>query len=116
MGSLGIAIVGLGQRSFKKVIDVVEVNTCAWNITAAVDSDPSARSRFRSRNEKAALFNSVHDTPRWNASLPHHPIKAVYIAVPHHCYPQIVHTLLKAGLHVLKEKPAAFFLEELSIN
>ena len=38
----------------------------------------------------------------------------MYIAVPHHCYREILPDILSLGIYVLKEKPAAVSPEELS--
>ncbi|KAL8840977.1 MAG: hypothetical protein Q9176_003549, partial [Flavoplaca citrina] len=93
MKPIDIAIVGLGQRTFKKALSAITNEPKHWRLVAAIDPVEEQRVRLNT------LFPDF---------------EAVYIAVPHHCYREILPDILSLGIHVLKEKPAAMSPEELS--
>lgn len=112
MAPISIAIVGLGQRSFNKAIDAIIMSPDLWALVAATDPDFKARSAFQSRCPDVPVFETTDMMLQWNAQQSIPTLKAVYVAVPHHIYRQVVPLLLQAYLHVLKEKLAATSIEE----
>ncbi|KAL8714453.1 MAG: hypothetical protein Q9220_001786 [cf. Caloplaca sp. 1 TL-2023] len=110
MAPIGIAIVGLGRRTFKKALDVI-LNDTNWKLVAAVDTEESARKAFQIRCPGIPVFHTVHALLQWNASRvidnSGTDFEAAYVAVPHYCYAAVIPYLLGAGVDVLKEKPAA---------
>ena len=112
MAPVGIAIVGLGQRSFNRAIDAIKMSSDLWALVAATDPDFKARSAFQSRFPDVPVFETTDMMLQWNFQHSMPAIRAVYVAVPHHIYSQVVPLLLQAQLHVLKEKPAATSIEE----
>ncbi|KAL8829557.1 MAG: hypothetical protein Q9170_006110 [Blastenia crenularia] len=116
MAPVGIAIVGLGRRTFRKALVTISSNPEKWRLIAATDSMESARESFKALFANVPVFQNVEDMLGWNDHGSHglpHPIEAAYVAIPHHCYALVVPALLSAGIHLLKEKPAAMTLEEL---
>ncbi|KAL9611162.1 MAG: hypothetical protein Q9167_004184 [Letrouitia subvulpina] len=113
MAPIGIAVVGLGKRALKKALGAIVGKPEQWQLVAATDPIESARELFQSQFKGVPVFSSVEELLEWNGRTAQHPIQAVYVAVPHHCYPHIVPNLLSARLHLLKEKPAAITPEEL---
>jgi len=113
MAPVGIAIVGLGQRSSNKAIDAINKSSGLWALVAATDPDPKARFAFHLRFPDVPVFETTDMMLQWNAQQPVPALRAVYVAVPHHIYRQVILPLLRAHLHVLKEKPAATSVKEL---
>lgn len=118
MAPVGIAIVGLGRRTLKRALNAILNGPEQWKLTAATDPLESARESFKAQLPHVPVFQSIKDMLEWNQQDDQYlsrPIKAAYVAVPHHCYAQVVPDLLSAGIHLLKEKPAATTPEELSL-
>ncbi|KAL8767666.1 MAG: hypothetical protein Q9209_005925 [Squamulea sp. 1 TL-2023] len=115
MPPLRIAIVGLGARTFKKSLRVIANDPKHWQLVAATDPLESRRLALRSHlhNLDVPVFQEVTEMLEWHKSNHSHRIDAVYVAVLHHCYVEIIPHLLSAQLHVLKEKPAAIDVQEL---
>ncbi|KAL8696598.1 MAG: hypothetical protein Q9224_002711 [Gallowayella concinna] len=116
MAPIKIAIVGLGTRTFKKALGAIINNPEHWQLVAAADPVKSQRTLFESRIPNVPVFHDVDQMLAWN-NVDYQDItpriEAVYVAVPHHCYADIIPQLLTARLHILKEKPAATSAEEL---
>jgi predicted dehydrogenase len=112
MAPVGIAIVSLGQRSFSRAIDAINEFSDIWTLVAATDPDSKARFAFQSRFPDVPVFETTELMLQWNAQQSMPAIRAVYVAVPHHIYGHVIPPLLRAHLHVLKEKPAATSVEE----
>ncbi|KAI4271838.1 MAG: hypothetical protein LQ337_005722 [Flavoplaca oasis] len=115
MKPIDIAIVGLGQRTFKKALSAITNEPKYWRLVAAIDPVEEQRVRLNALFPDVSTFANVQELLEWNRSENEHlRFKAVYIAVPHHCYREILPDILSLGIHVLKEKPAAMSPEELS--
>ncbi|KAL8895222.1 MAG: hypothetical protein Q9192_003769 [Flavoplaca navasiana] len=115
MKPIDIAIVGLGQRTFKKALSAITNEPKHWRLVAAIDPVEEQRVRLNALFPDVSTFANLQELLEWNRSENEHPrFEAVYIAVPHHCYREILPDILSLGIHVLKEKPAAMSPEELS--
>ena len=115
MEPIGIAIVGLGQRTFKKTLSAIVSEPNCWRLVAANDPLEEQRLRLNALIPNVRTFTTVQEMLEWNGSMNEYcRFKAVYAAVPHHCYREILPGILSLGIHVLKEKPAAMSPEELS--
>lgn len=115
MKPIGIAIVGLGQRTFKKALSAI-IDGHYWQLAAAMDPLESQCAYLNTLLPGTPTFQSLEDMLHWNGQSSQEGkrhFEAVYVAVPHDCYANIVPDLLSNGLHVLKEKPAAMSPEEL---
>lgn len=113
MAPIGIAIVGLGRRTMTKTLDAIISRPEYWKLSTAVDPIETCRANLQTRFPSIPVFKSVEDMLEWNDLDHAHPVIAVYVAIPHHCYSRIMPGLLTAHLHVLKEKPAATIEKEL---
>ena len=115
MKPIDIAIVGLGQRTFKKALSAITNEPRHWRLVAAIDPVEKQRERLNALLPDVSTFANLQELLEWNRSEnEHRRFEAVYIAVPHHCYREILPEILSLGIHVLKEKPAAMSPEELS--
>lgn len=115
MAPIGIAIVGLGQRTFKKALGAINESKY-WQLVAATDPLGSQRVYLITLYPSVRTFASLQEMLEWNKRDDRDGLRrfeAVYVAVPHHCYADILPHLLSNGIHVLKEKPAGMNLEEL---
>lgn len=118
MPPIKIAIVGLGARTFKRALGAIINHPEHWQLVAATDPIDSRRAQFQTQIPTVPVFQSVDDMLAWKHadSQDISPrIEAVYVAVPHHSYAQILPKLLSARFHVLKEKPVAMTPEELQL-
>ncbi|KAL9008585.1 MAG: hypothetical protein Q9180_009488, partial [Flavoplaca navasiana] len=115
MKPIDIAIVGLGQRTFKKALSAITNEPKYWRLVAAIDRVEEQRVRLNAPFPDVSTFANVQELLEWNRSEDEHRrFEAVNIAVPHHCYRETMPDILSLGIHVLKKKPAAMSPEELS--
>ncbi|KAL9628450.1 MAG: hypothetical protein Q9204_005878 [Flavoplaca sp. TL-2023a] len=115
MKPIDIAIVGLGQRTFKKALSDITNEPKHWRLVAAIDPVEEQRVRLNALFPDVSTFANLQELLEWNRiENEHRRFEAVYIAVPYHCYREILPDILSLGIHVLKEKPAAMSPEELS--
>ena len=118
MAPISIALVGLGRRTLRKALDAIARKPQHWQLITAADPDEKARILFQSQYPDIPAFQSVQEMLDWNTHTRNdvfQPVIAAYVAVPHHCYACVVPDLLSARIHLLKEKPAALTLQELSL-
>ncbi|CAF9939420.1 MAG: hypothetical protein ALECFALPRED_008091 [Alectoria fallacina] len=113
MAPLNIAIVGLGQRSRKSAVQVINDNGGLWRLVAACDTKDAAREAFALLHPNVPIFQDVLHLVQWHQQVTATPINCAYVAVLHHLYSEVVVPLLEASIHVLKEKPAASTPEDL---
>lgn len=103
MPPIKIAIVGLGARTFKRALGAIINDPEHWQLVAATDPIDSRRAQFQTQMPIVPVFQSVDDMLAWKHadSQDISPrIEAVYVAVPHHSYAQILPKLLSARFHV----------------
>ncbi|MFO7947744.1 MAG: Gfo/Idh/MocA family oxidoreductase [Armatimonadota bacterium] len=63
--------------------------------------------------EALEQYKPTYDTTtRWEDVVGHDDVDAIVAALPHHLYPEVVGAALRAGIHVLKEKPFARNLDD----
>tara|TARA_A100001391_G_scaffold204802_1_gene201813 strand:+ start:1263 stop:2447 length:1185 start_codon:yes stop_codon:yes gene_type:complete len=98
MPTIGLGIVGLG-RGFVLTLPALQANP-AVRLAAAFDLRADAREHFASAFG-AKAFDSL------DALLASDEVEAVYIATPHELHAKQVIAALRAGKHVLVEKPMA---------
>ncbi|MDE3084431.1 MAG: Gfo/Idh/MocA family oxidoreductase, partial [Verrucomicrobiota bacterium] len=97
MKNVRLGIVGLGVIGQKHTIDVLAGKVARLKLTAVVSRDPAKRARYPG----VAGFSTLREMIAANAA------DAVLIATPHYDHAPSGITALKAGLHVLVEKPIA---------
>jgi dTDP-4-amino-4,6-dideoxygalactose transaminase/predicted dehydrogenase len=104
---ISIALVGLGHRTYNRIIPAIESNFTEGTIVAACDIDKAREVEFSKRFPHVRVFQNVDDLVQSGVR----PSFA-YVSLPHNSYGPVVLTLLRAGINVLKEKPAAITLPE----
>jgi predicted dehydrogenase len=97
-----VAIVGCGLIGLKRA-----QNISGAEVIAFVDTDISKANNLAARFGHVASFDSL-DT-MLNDKNP----DIIIIATPHNLLPKLIETAIKAGKHILVEKPAARVAEEL---
>jgi len=99
---VNIAIVGcglIGQRRAKALTGA--------RLVACVDTDLArAEQLARGADGSAAVSD-------WRAVVNRADVDAIVVAVPHHALAEITRAAIEAGKHVLVEKPAACYVDEL---
>lgn len=107
----GVILIGLGQRGLHTALPRIRASPY-FELIAVCDPDREALQRVQNSDSKVLSFacvdqvvlNHLHKAIR---------ITCAYISVPHSQYVAILPVLLRAGIHVLKEKPAAITSSEL---
>jgi len=107
-----IAIVGLGNRSFKHGIPHILKSAGFFTIVAACDTEPAARERFQQQFPGVHCFEHTQELTAFQENITQRNIDCAYVAVPHAQYEGIVRFLVDAHIHILKEKPAAISDDE----
>jgi len=97
-----VAIVGCGLIGLKRAQNIQGAEVIAF-----VDVDISKARNLAAKFGKVASFDSLE------AMLQHADPGIIIIATPHNLLPKLIETGIKAGKHILVEKPAARFAEEL---
>lgn len=101
---IGFGIIGCGLIGQKRAS---AIRAAGGHVNGCADLDIS-RAESVSKNSKAALA-----TADYHELLKRDDIQAVIVATLHNVLPEITEAALKAGKHVLVEKPAARFASEL---
>lgn len=101
---LKVGVVGLGKQSQEDHIPAI-LDSNSATLAAICDSNPSvleeAVTKYRVPGYLSSdeLFNKEK-------------LDFVIVAVPHHAYRQILESAIQHGIHILKEKPFTFDIEE----
>jgi UDP-N-acetyl-2-amino-2-deoxyglucuronate dehydrogenase len=97
--SLDLAVVGCGAIAHWH-LDAIQRAGLPVRVTAAVDPDPANATKIAERTS-ARAFASLTDAGAAGG------FSAALIAVPHHLHEAVATEAIRAGLHVLLEKPIA---------
>ncbi|PPJ58922.1 hypothetical protein CBER1_11521 [Cercospora berteroae] len=100
-----IAIIGLGHRGYKTHFLSLDGSDSA-NVVAVCESNEASLARFCAAHPDIAAYRTIEDMIAYSQ-----PDFAI-IALPHDAHPRCVALLSKAGIPILKEKPAAKTQEE----
>lgn len=107
MGKVRIAIIGVGNIGSLHTSYLSENKINGAKLVALCDSNPEKLKRAAERfGDHYKLYTSVDDV------LADSEIDAVIIATPHYDHPVIAIEALKAGKHVLSEKPAGVYTKK----
>jgi UDP-N-acetyl-2-amino-2-deoxyglucuronate dehydrogenase len=101
--TLSLGVVGCGAIA-QWHLDAIERAQVPIRVTAAIDPDEGAAATVAARAD-APSYRSLHDAIAAGG------LDAVLIAVPHHLHEVVAGEALRAGLHVLLEKPMATTLD-----
>lgn len=102
-----IGIIGIGNMGNGHLEYLMKGQVANASLTAVADVDASRLERLRGQHgEKLALFESS------DALIRSGKVDGIIISTPHYDHPPIGIAALKAGLHVLCEKPAGVYTKQ----
>ena len=100
MGSIQIAVGGLGRRARKRFITHIRDHLDIWDFVAACDPSSDAKATFNSLDVDGSIFEDVPSMLEWSRQ--NKSIHVAYVAIPHFVYLDINKLLLEAGIHIPK--------------
>ena len=103
-----LGIIGVGNMGTAHIQNSVEGKMPEIEITCVADIDEKKFENAKKRLPDVVCFNSA--TELINSGL----CEAVIIATPHYFHPPIAIEALKAGLHVMSEKPAGVYTKQVN--
>ena len=104
MKELLVGIIGIGNMGTKHAQKILEGKVPGMKLCAVADISESRRDYAKQNFEGVAVYNEAQELIN-----NHRPLDAVIIAVPHYDHPKLVCDSIKAGLHVVCEKPAGVY-------
>ncbi|KAI9771999.1 MAG: hypothetical protein M1840_001287 [Geoglossum simile] len=107
-----IAVIGLGKRSLKHAIASIS-KSLVFELVAVCDPNEAVLQEFGNLHPEISCFTSVEKLIHWQDGVDIAHVDCAYVAVPHCQYGAALPPLFLAGIHVLKEKPAAINATEL---
>ena len=106
MDKLRLGVIGVGNMGSSHIRDFAEGRWPEIEITCAADTDEKKFARANELAPGIKCFSSA--TELINSGL----CDAVLIATPHYFHPPIAIEAMKAGLHVMSEKPAGVYTKQ----
>ncbi|PVH92288.1 PLP-dependent transferase [Periconia macrospinosa] len=100
-----VAIIGIGHRGYKTHFLSI-YGSPSECVIAVCDADEKRLSEFSLKHPDVPAFARVEEL------LANHTPDFALVCLPHHAYGHCLSLLSKAGVHILKEKPAANNVEE----
>ena len=99
MDEIRVGVIGIGNMGTAHAATIAQGNIRGMKLTAVCDVNPARLEVCAERFPQAARFDS------WPALLESGMADAVIVAVPHPMHAEVASAALRAGLHVLTEKP-----------
>jgi predicted dehydrogenase len=107
LSTVRFGVIGLGNMGSTHVDFLFKGTVPNATLNAVADIDPARLKTIRSRcGDKIDYFDSA------DALIASKKVDAILIATPHYDHPPIGIAALKAGLHVLSEKPAGVYTKQ----
>ena len=103
MGKLGVGVIGCGMISGNHFHALEKLENVALRAVCDIDEE---------KLQKAMEAQHVDGCANWRDLISRDDIDAVHICVPHHLHAEISIAALRAGKHVLCEKPMGVSLSE----
>jgi tRNA U34 5-carboxymethylaminomethyl modifying enzyme MnmG/GidA len=103
MGKLGVGVIGCGMISGNHFHALEKLEKVALQAVCDIDKE---------KLQKAMEAQHVDGCADWRDLISRDDIDAVHICVPHHLHAEISIAALRAGKHVLCEKPMGVSLRE----
>ncbi len=103
-----LGIIGVGNMGSSHINNFVAGRMPEIDITCIADTDPSRFENAKSKLPGVVCFNTA--TELINSGL----CDAIIIATPHYDHPTIGIEALKAGIHVMSEKPAGVYTKQVN--
>ena len=109
-----MALVGLGRRSLSTALQSI-LRSQFFTLVAVCDPDVMVAGLVRDLHPRVSFFPSVDSLLEHQKGMTSGRITCAYVSIPHSQYFEVVPTLLKEGIHILKEKPAGTTSAELKM-
>ncbi len=101
-----VGVIGVGNMGSDHVKNIAAGNQPEMELTAVADIDPKKFEFARQQKPDVLCFSSAEELFASGAC------DAVIIATPHYFHPPMAIAALKAGLHVMSEKPAGVYTKQ----
>ncbi|MCL2204596.1 MAG: Gfo/Idh/MocA family oxidoreductase [Defluviitaleaceae bacterium] len=99
-------VAGVGVRGVEHAQLIFDGKVPGAEVTAVCDTDPGKLEAFRAKHPGIATYENT------TAMIAGGGIDAVLIATPHYDHPAIAMEAFAAGLHVMNEKPAGVYTQQ----
>lgn len=107
MSKVKLGIIGFGKMGSQHAKSILNGKVSKAELTAVADTDPAQLIKAKELcGEKIKVFDSAE------ALLESGSCEAVIIATTHYFHPSIAISAMKAGIHVLVEKPAGVYTKQ----
>ena len=106
MSKLRFGIIGIGNMGTGHVNDLLEGKVTEGELCAIADVNPDRLAWAKEKCPGVALYESADEMINSGT------LDAIVVAVPHYQHPEYVIKGLRAGLHVMSEKPAGVFTKD----
>ena len=106
MKKIRLGIIGLGNMGTGHLNNVLEENCPDFIVSAIADINPERLEFAKEKIEGVATFLDADEMI--NSGL----CDAILVAVPHYDHPRYAISAMKAGLHVMVEKPAGVYTKQ----
>lgn len=106
MNKVRLGIIGFGNMGSGHFNNVKDGSCPEIEVTAVADINPARLEAAKEQDENLALFDNAEDMI--NSGL----CDAILVSVPHYDHPKYAIFAMKAGLHVMVEKPAGVYTKQ----
>ena len=116
MEKVRIGIIGVGNMGTSHLANILARKCPEIEVTAVADIDPARLDQARARVEKArAEHPEIPEIATFTDAMEmisSGQVDAIIVSVPHYDHPRYCIAGLQAGLHVMSEKPAGVYAEQ----
>ena len=110
---LRLGIIGAGNMGSKHLSNILAGKCPEIEVTAVADRDPAKLERvhavLKAAREDGAVAPDIACYSEGSELIAEHRCDAVLVAVPHYQHPGLTIEAMRAGLHVMCEKPAGVY-------
>lgn len=110
---LRLGIIGAGNMGSKHLSNILAGKCPEIEVTAVADRDPAKLERvhavLKAAREDGAVAPDIACYSEGSELIAEHRCNAVLVAVPHYQHPGLTIEAMRAGLHVMCEKPAGVY-------
>ena len=104
-----LGIIGIGNMGSSHLYAYTSGQLPEVEVTAVADINPDRLEFAKDEHESVLTFNTADELIESGA------VDAVLIATPHYYHPPIAIKAMKAGLHVMCEKPAGVYTKQVRL-
>ena len=113
---LRLGIIGAGNMGSKHLSNILAGKCPEIEVTAVADRDPAKLERvhavLKAAREDGAVAPDIACYSEGSELIAEHRCDAVLVAVPHYQHPGLTIEAMRAGLHVMCEKPAGVYTKQ----